>query len=46
MKSRPGGECRHNLNYWAFGDYLAIGAGAHGKATHAEGRIERYANRS
>jgi hypothetical protein len=26
-------ECRHNLNYWRFGDYLAIGAGAHGKVT-------------
>ena len=23
-------ECRHNLNYWRFGDYLGIGAGAHG----------------
>ena len=29
--SRPGRECRHNLNYWQFGDYLGIGAGAHGK---------------
>ena len=29
--ARPGGECRHNLNYWQFGDYLGIGAGAHGK---------------
>ncbi|MGM0563079.1 MAG: radical SAM family heme chaperone HemW [Pseudomonadota bacterium] len=31
--ARPGRECRHNLNYWQFGDYLAIGAGAHGKLT-------------
>ena len=31
--ARPGGECRHNLNYWRFGDYLGIGAGAHGKLT-------------
>jgi len=31
----PGRECRHNLNYWRFGDYLGIGAGAHGKLTHA-----------
>ena len=31
--ARPGGECRHNLNYWQFGDYLGIGAGAHGKLT-------------
>ena len=27
----------HNLNYWQFGDYLAIGAGAHGKITQADG---------
>lgn len=30
-----GHECRHNLNYWRFGDYLGIGAGAHGKLTDA-----------
>ena len=29
--ARPGQECRHNLNYWRFGDYLGIGPGAHGK---------------
>jgi len=29
----PGHECRHNLNYWTFGDYIGIGAGAHGKVT-------------
>jgi len=29
--ARPGQESRHNLNYWRFGDYLGIGAGAHGK---------------
>jgi oxygen-independent coproporphyrinogen-3 oxidase len=29
--ARPGQRCRHNLNYWRFGDYLGIGAGAHGK---------------
>ncbi|MBI4754106.1 MAG: oxygen-independent coproporphyrinogen III oxidase-like protein [Betaproteobacteria bacterium] len=29
--ARPGRQCRHNLNYWQFGDYLGIGAGAHGK---------------
>ncbi len=29
--ARPGHRCVHNLNYWAFGDYLGIGAGAHGK---------------
>jgi oxygen-independent coproporphyrinogen-3 oxidase len=27
----PGARCRHNLNYWLFGDYVGIGAGAHGK---------------
>ncbi|MCB1858802.1 MAG: radical SAM family heme chaperone HemW [Gammaproteobacteria bacterium] len=32
--SRPRFQCRHNLNYWTFGDYLGIGAGAHGKVTH------------
>jgi putative oxygen-independent coproporphyrinogen III oxidase len=29
--ARPGARCRHNLNYWEFGDYLGIGPGAHGK---------------
>lgn len=29
--AQPGHRCRHNLNYWEFGDYLGIGAGAHGK---------------
>jgi putative oxygen-independent coproporphyrinogen III oxidase len=29
--AQPGRECRHNLNYWRFGDYLGIGAGAHSK---------------
>ena len=40
--ARPGRRCRHNLNYWRFGDYIGIGAGAHGKLTHAgEGVIRR-----
>lgn len=40
--ARPGRQCRHNRNYWEFGDYLGIGAGAHGKITlPAEGRIVR-----
>lgn len=30
---KPGFECKHNLNYWRFGDYLGIGCGAHGKVT-------------
>ena len=32
--SRPGSACRHNLNYWEFGDYLGVGAGAHGKLSN------------
>jgi oxygen-independent coproporphyrinogen-3 oxidase len=40
--SRPGSACRHNLNYWNFGDYLGVGAGAHGKITLGDGRILRY----
>ncbi len=35
-----GRRCRHNLNYWRFGDYLGIGAGAHGKIT--AGEVTRY----
>ena len=33
--TQPARQCRHNLNYWQFGDYLGIGAGAHGKITDA-----------
>ncbi|TGN38374.1 radical SAM family heme chaperone HemW [Marinobacter confluentis] len=40
--SQPGSASRHNLNYWAFGDYLALGAGAHGKVTLANGEIRRF----
>lgn len=44
--AQPGRESRHNLNYWTFGDYLALGAGAHGKITDvASGTIQRYAKR-
>lgn len=43
--ARPGFACRHNLNYWTFGDYLGLGAGAHGKLTSAAG-VRRYANRA
>jgi oxygen-independent coproporphyrinogen-3 oxidase len=40
--ARAGSQCRHNVNYWTFGDYLGIGAGAHGKLTFAAaGRIVR-----
>ena len=38
--ARAGAECRHNLNYWRFGDYLGIGAGAHSKLSFAD-RIVR-----
>jgi putative oxygen-independent coproporphyrinogen III oxidase len=42
--ARPGRQCRHNLNYWRFGDYLGIGAGAHAKITDAaRGTVTRYA---
>jgi putative oxygen-independent coproporphyrinogen III oxidase len=42
--ARPGRECRHNLNYWRFGDYLGIGAGAHAKLTDAARQtVTRYA---
>ncbi len=35
--AQPGHPCRHNLNYWTFGDYLGIGPGAHSKLTSHEG---------
>jgi oxygen-independent coproporphyrinogen-3 oxidase len=38
--AQPGRACRHNLNYWRFGDYLGIGAGAHAKISSAD-RIVR-----
>lgn len=40
--SKAGHQCLHNRNYWEFGDYIGIGAGAHGKLTHADGQIERH----
>ncbi|THA01003.1 radical SAM family heme chaperone HemW [Rodentibacter pneumotropicus] len=40
--AKPGFQCRHNLNYWRFGDYLAIGCGAHGKLTFPDGEILRF----
>jgi len=39
--ARPGRRARHNLNYWAFGDYAGIGAGAHGKLSFPE-RVTRH----
>ena len=41
--AQPGRQCQHNLNYWEFGDYLGIGAGAHAKLTSpADFSIERF----
>ena len=40
--ARPDRRCRHNLNYWLFGDYLGIGAGAHGKLTFADRILRRW----
>ncbi|MDY6216445.1 radical SAM family heme chaperone HemW [Actinobacillus porcinus] len=40
--AKPNFQCQHNLNYWRFGDYLAIGCGAHGKLSFADGRIIRF----
>lgn len=40
--AQAGRECRHNLNYWQFGDYLGIGAGAHGKITDPFKQVIRH----
>ena len=40
--AKKGYQCQHNLNYWRFGDYLAIGCGAHGKITYPTGEIYRF----
>jgi len=44
--AKPKSECQHNLNYWQFGDYLGIGAGAHSKLTFHDkiSRESRYKN--
>jgi len=39
--AKQNSQCRHNLNYWQFGDYLGIGAGAHGKLSLENGEIIR-----
>jgi oxygen-independent coproporphyrinogen-3 oxidase len=39
--ARDGRRCVHNLNYWTFGDYLGIGAGAHAKFTATDGTVHR-----
>lgn len=43
--AKPGKFCRHNLNYWTYGDYFGIGAGAHGKASRSDG-VHRAARSS
>ena len=43
---KNGERCRHNVNYWEFGDYLGVGAGAHGKLTDADGAVWRSVNPS
>lgn len=37
--AQPGRQARHNINYWQFGDYLGIGAGAHGKLTLPDAQV-------
>jgi oxygen-independent coproporphyrinogen-3 oxidase len=44
--ARPGRESRHNLNYWRFGDYLGIGAGAHSKLSFADRIVREMRPRS
>ncbi len=43
--AQAGKRSRHNLNYWQFGDYIGIGAGAHGKLTHEQGVTRRWKKR-
>lgn len=43
--ARPGHHCRHNLNYWQFGDYLGIGAGAHSKLSFAHRVVRQVRTR-
>jgi len=44
--ARSGEQCRHNLNYWRFGDYLGIGAGAHGKLSSHEAIVREMRHKS
>jgi len=43
--ARAGHRCRHNLNYWQFGDYLGLGAGAHGKLSFAHRIVRQQRHR-
>jgi oxygen-independent coproporphyrinogen-3 oxidase len=40
--AQPERQARHNLNYWTFGDFLGLGAGAHGKSSGLDGQIHRH----
>ncbi|MBF0142700.1 MAG: radical SAM family heme chaperone HemW [Magnetococcales bacterium] len=44
--ARPGQRCRHNDHVWDFGDYLGIGAAAHGKLTREDGTTTRFVNKA
>ena len=44
--AKDGHPCEHNVNYWRFGDYMGIGAGAHGKFTNDDGEVVRAAKAS
>lgn len=42
--AKKGQQSRHNMNYWRYGDFLAVGAGAHGKvSTPVDGKVQRFA---
>jgi oxygen-independent coproporphyrinogen-3 oxidase len=44
--ARPGGECRHNLTYWRYGDYVGIGPGAHGRVTRGPDKLATRRHRA
>src|SRR5258708_7441928 len=44
--ARPGAECRHNLAYWRYEDYLGIGPGAHGRVTRGAGKLATQQRRA
>jgi oxygen-independent coproporphyrinogen-3 oxidase len=44
--ARPGGESRHNLTYWRYGDYVGIGPGAHGRLTIGDGKFATRQHRA
>jgi oxygen-independent coproporphyrinogen-3 oxidase len=44
--SRPGAECRHNLAYWRYEDYLGVGPGAHGRVTRDGGKLATQQRRA